>query len=168
VTELTEFQARQVKAWLDREIDPPWPLVGVPHEILIEGMKVIVARGDVFDRQNIFTDIAATRLRAAESRANEILDNLVRVPDMWGDPFSVENQYLTTLDLLVTLRGLTSDDPKKGVGRRWCGVLHANGYRSNIPLAHQTEGQDALVRLLPKLRDCVLDPNEPDLAKWPS
>jgi len=159
---VTEFKKRQVKAWLDGDIDPPWDLVQVPHEVLYEGMRVIVGRGALSDRQTIFTDIATTRLQAADDRACEILGHLVRAPDMWGDPFSVEMQYLTTLDILINLRGLASEDPKKGVGRRWCGVIHENGYRSNLPLAHQTEGFDVLVKLLPKLRACVLDPNEPD------
>lgn len=159
---MTEFEKRQVKAWLDGEIDPPWPLDGVSQEVLIEGMKVIVGRGALFDRQTIFTDIATTRLQAADDRACEILGHLVRAPPMWGDPFSVEMQYLTTLDILTNLRGLTSDDPKKAVGRRWCGVIHENGYRSNLPLAHQTEGFDALIKLLPQLRSWVLDhPQEP-------
>lgn len=156
---MTEFQKRQVKAWLDGEINPPWDLVQVPHEVLYEGMQVIVGRGTLSDRQTIFTDIATARLQAADDRACEILHHLVRAPEMWGDPFSIEMQYLTTLDILVNLRGLTSEDPKMHPSRQWCRVIHEGGYRSNLPLAHQTEGFDALVRLLPRLRDCVLDPN---------
>ena len=79
------------------------------------------------------------------------LDKLVRYPQGWGDPFSVENQYMSGVKHRWYIE---SGGHHLQPTRAWTRIIHDAGYLSNIPLAFQVKDDEEklweeLVRLLP-------------------
>lgn len=152
---MTELERKRLAAWINGEIDPPWPASEIPHGVLMEGLSLIVGEADMFDRRTILVDIAKTRLTRVEDHLTTVLDSLVRSPDGWGPPAAVEAQYQLICEVLRVLRG--PDPPRDGTNSAWSRVLREAGHRSNVPLFDQVEGYVEHQRLLPKLRAAYLD-----------
>lgn len=147
---LSELEQKRAIAWLNGEIDPPWPLDEVPQEALLAGLGHMVGEANMFDRRTIFLDITKTRLTRTADHLTTVLDSLVRSPDGWGPPAAVEAQYQLVCEILRVLRGPVP--PREGTNRAWSQILHEAGYRGNVPLFDQVEGYVEHQRLLPKLR----------------
>lgn len=80
-------------------------------------------------------------------------------PEMYcaGEPFTLEMMYLQAMDFRAQVDWLGQREANNVVSsmRYWSAVLHDHGYQSNKPLAHQVEGLEPLVELLPRLREAM-------------
>lgn len=87
------------------------------------------------------------------------LDGMEKRPEMYcaGDPFTLEMMYLQAMDFRAQVDWLGRREESNVVSsmRYWSAVLHDHGYQSNKPLAHQVEGLEPVVELLPRLREAM-------------